>query len=173
MQAVEELGNAMADTVEWVTAQLKEQFQDAGEVNLYEDAMKFVHAVDWSEPWIIGVICLHVVTLIAIVQTAQNQTAQTFLFAYLMACVYFAEWLNTMAGKHWEKFSRQMYFDPSGFFISVLWSLPMLLMMLVVLVNFLRLLSSMLIQMKRAELKYRAKQMKADSKAQREGKKSK
>ena len=48
MQAVEELGNHMADAVEWVTAQLKEQFKDAEEVNFYEDVMKFVHAVDWT-----------------------------------------------------------------------------------------------------------------------------
>ena len=35
----------------------------------------------------------------------------------------------------------------------------MLLMMLIVLVNFLRMLSSMLIKMKRAELKYKAKKV--------------
>ena len=38
-------------------------------------------------------------------------------YVSVVLSVYLAEWLNKLATKHWEKFSRQMYFDPSGFFV--------------------------------------------------------
>ena len=49
--------------------------------------------------------------------------------------VYNAERLNGLAGRHWQRFSRQNYFDSQGIFASALLSGPLLLIMFVQLVG--------------------------------------
>jgi len=49
--------------------------------------------------------------------------------------VYLAERLNRIMGKNWKSFSGQNYFDPSGLFMSVLWSGPLLIISMIILVS--------------------------------------
>jgi hypothetical protein len=49
--------------------------------------------------------------------------------------VYLAETINAVLFSHWQLFSRQNYFDPSGFFISMVSSCPNILLLLVLLVR--------------------------------------
>ena len=53
------------------------------------------------------------------------------------AGVYMSENINAWAAQHWQRFSTQNYFDPSGLFASVVFSGPLLLIssLLVVRVN--------------------------------------
>ena len=46
-----------------------------------------------------------------------------------------AERANRLGKRHWQRFSRQNYFDDSGVFMSVLVSGPLLLVMFIVLVG--------------------------------------
>lgn len=41
--------------------------------------------------------------------------------------VYFSEQLNAYAAHNWKVFSRQQYFDSKGLFISIVFSVPILL----------------------------------------------
>lgn len=41
--------------------------------------------------------------------------------------VYFSESINEIASSNWHVFSRQQYFDSKGLFISVVFSMPILL----------------------------------------------
>lgn len=50
--------------------------------------------------------------------------------------VYLAERINSFLGKHWKSFASQNYFDPHGLFISVLWSGPLLLVTIVIVVGY-------------------------------------
>ena len=59
---------------------------------------------------------------------------QTNCFA-AVAGVYLAERLNRFLGKNWKSFSSQNYFDPSGLFMSVLWSGPLLVISMIILVS--------------------------------------
>ena len=52
-----------------------------------------------------------------------------------VAGVYLAERLNRFLGKNWKSFSSQNYFDPSGLFMSVLWSGPLLVISMIILVS--------------------------------------
>lgn len=52
-----------------------------------------------------------------------------------VAGVYLAETLNRFMGKNWKSFSGQNYFDPSGLFMSVLWSGPLLVISMIILVS--------------------------------------
>ena len=49
--------------------------------------------------------------------------------------VYLAESLNRFLGKNWKSFSSHNYFDPSGLFMSVLWSGPLLVISMIILVS--------------------------------------
>jgi hypothetical protein len=48
---------------------------------------------------------------------------------------YFAETLNTLAREHCELFSTQQYFDKTGIFTSLVFSAPLILIALVILVR--------------------------------------
>lgn len=54
--------------------------------------------------------------------------------ALAVALVYNAERINALAGRHWQRFARQDYFDKSGVFAGVLLGAPLLLTMFVILV---------------------------------------
>jgi Transmembrane protein 18 len=52
-----------------------------------------------------------------------------------VALVYNAERINTLAGRHWQQFARQNYFDGNGVFAGVLLGAPLLTIMFVILVR--------------------------------------
>ena len=70
--------------------------------------------------------------------------------------VFIAERLNGLASKHWRAFSTQDYFDKQGVHDDGVLRAP-IATLLVVLVNFLRLMASAMIKAKRAQLKQRAR----------------
>ncbi|XP_013089470.1 transmembrane protein 18-like isoform X2 [Biomphalaria glabrata] len=53
-------------------------------------------------------------------------------FFILLLLVYFAESLNKLAANNWQLFSKQQYFDSRGMFISLVWSVPLLVNTLVI-----------------------------------------
>ncbi|RWW44937.1 hypothetical protein BHE74_00049266, partial [Ensete ventricosum] len=53
----------------------------------------------------------------------------------VLSGVYFAERINSFLGKNWKSFSSQNYFDPHGVFISVLWSGPLLVLTILIVVS--------------------------------------
>ncbi|KAG4941908.1 hypothetical protein JHK87_045779 [Glycine soja] len=71
--------------------------------------------------------------------------------------VYLAESLNRFLGKNWKSFSSHNYFDPSGLFMSVLWSGPLLVISMIILINTLFSLCYLIVRWKIAELKHLAR----------------
>ncbi|KAF3516498.1 hypothetical protein DY000_02060272 [Brassica cretica] len=71
--------------------------------------------------------------------------------------VYFAESLNRLLRKNWKSFSTQNYFDPHGVFLSVIWSGPLLVIAMIILINTLFSLCYLIVKWKRAELRDRAR----------------
>lgn len=61
-------------------------------------------------------------------------------FSYLLCVavvgVYLAERMNYFLGSNWESFSGQNYFDVHGLFLSTLWSGPLLLIAVMILVSY-------------------------------------
>lgn len=49
--------------------------------------------------------------------------------------IYNAERLNAFAGRHWQRFARQNYFDKNGVFAGVLLGAPLIFIMFVILVS--------------------------------------
>lgn len=52
-----------------------------------------------------------------------------------VAGVYFAENFNRLLSENWKSFAGQNYFDPSGVFLSALWSGPLLVIAILILVS--------------------------------------
>jgi len=91
------------------------------------------------------------------VTTRKSERAQSSVFVTCAFLVFTAERLNGLASTHWEKFSTQNYFDKDGVFTTTVFCVPLIVVLVVVLVNVLRLMASVMIQAKRAQLKQRAR----------------
>ncbi len=126
------------------------------DASFYDNAMGFIHAVSWEkELWLQGLLAFHVLLVILIILTRRFHNFQVFLFIVLCGMVWMAETLNKYAGtirlfrvrnsscsthahsnfwhshphtgQRWRDFSTQNYFDKRGVFTSVVFSLPLLL----------------------------------------------
>uniref|UniRef100_A0A7N2KVE9 Transmembrane protein 18 n=1 Tax=Quercus lobata TaxID=97700 RepID=A0A7N2KVE9_QUELO len=76
---------------------------------------------------------------------------------FSVAGVYFAENFNRLLSENWKSFAGQNYFDPSGVFLSALWSGPLLVIAILILVNTLFSLCYLIVRWKKAELRHRAR----------------
>ncbi|KAL2966852.1 hypothetical protein AAZX31_16G141300 [Glycine max] len=150
--AMEEHMDLMADLVQKLSSDLRAGFRPA-----YDNFIGFFHAIDWKEPWLLGLLGFHVVLLLVAIISRKKTNFQMFLFLLTLAGVYFAESLNRFLGKNWKSFSSQNYFDPRGLFMSVLWSGPLLVISMIILINTLFSLCYMIVRWKRAELRHRAR----------------
>ena len=121
--------------------------------DLYNDVMGFGHAIDWSERWLIGLGAFHATVWLVMIASRRNNDVQMGLLVLILGLVYSAEWINSYAGHHWETFASQNYFDRRGVFISVMFSAPLLCAAMLVLLNALRAAGSLLIQVKRREIR--------------------
>lgn len=142
----------MADLVQKLSSDLRAGFRPA-----YDNFIGFFYAIDWKEPWLMALLGFHVVLLLVTIISRKKTNFQMFLFLLTLAGVYLAERLNRFLGKNWKSFSSQNYFDPSGLFMSVLWSGPLLVISMIILINTLFSLCYLIVRWKRAELRHRAR----------------
>ncbi|GIL81563.1 hypothetical protein Vretimale_743 [Volvox reticuliferus] len=118
----------------------------------------FIHAIDWREPWIVSVLVCHAVMLIVALTTRKRGAIQLSLFLLSGGIIFNAERLNRLGAKHWQEFAGQDYFDSAGVFMSAVVSGPQLMVMFIVLINYLISCAGMLVEAKKRELIYKAKQ---------------
>ncbi|XP_024982395.1 transmembrane protein 18 isoform X2 [Cynara cardunculus var. scolymus] len=120
----------MQEIVEKLSSELRIGLQPA-----MDNFIGFFHAIDWKEPWLVCLMLFHVMVLIIIFTSRKNINFQMSLF--LLSC--------------------QNYFDRHGVFLSVLWSGPLLVFSMIILVNTLFSLCQLIVKWKRAELRHRAR----------------
>ncbi|XP_013909251.1 PREDICTED: transmembrane protein 18 [Thamnophis sirtalis] len=82
---------------------------------------------DWSEPWILTLVFFHIVCLCFTYLSLQHYRFQIGLFLSLIILVFSAEYINEAAAANWRFFSKHQYFDSQGMFISLVFSVPLLL----------------------------------------------
>jgi uncharacterized membrane protein YozB (DUF420 family) len=107
---------------------------------------------------LIGMLTFHAILLLVTIISRRNVNFQLILSALTFSGVFLAERINTFLGQNWKSFSSQNYFDPQGLFVSVVWSGPLLLITILILVNTLVTLCMLIVRWKRAELRHRARQ---------------
>ncbi|XP_021300098.1 transmembrane protein 18 [Herrania umbratica] len=150
--AVGEHMELMADLVQKLSSELRSGLRPA-----YNNFIGFFHAIDWKEPWLICLLAFHAVLLIITIFSRKNTNFQMCLFLLALVGVYLAETLNKFLGDNWKRFATQNYFDPSGLFLSVLWSGPLLAIAIIILINTLFTMCFLIVRWKKAELRHRAR----------------
>lgn len=109
--------------------------------------------VDWTEPWLMGLITFHIVTLSLTLLTRDRGNVQAGLFVVALLLVYFSEALNELAAQHWQAFSSQQYFDSQGMFISLVFSAPLLLNCIIMVGQWMWTSGTLMIRLKQAQLR--------------------
>nr|ACO11223.1 Transmembrane protein 18 [Caligus rogercresseyi] len=106
-----------------------------------------LNELDWSEPWLFGVLASYILLGLLILKTRFENGIQLFVFVILLMVVYVSEDINEYLARNHKLFTRYQYFDSSGTFISLFMSLPLLFFCTLILSNWLvhssRLLSKM------------------------------
>ncbi|XP_073988225.1 transmembrane protein 18 isoform X2 [Rhodnius prolixus] len=106
-------------------------------------------SIEWRDPLLIGIILFHIAVTLMAILTRNHNNFQVVLFLVLLLLVYFSENLNEFATHHW----RQQYFDSKGMFISLIFSVPILLNCMVMMASWLWQSSELMVQLKNAQLK--------------------
>eukprot|EP01024_Parvocaulis_polyphysoides_P009423 TRINITY_DN12950_c1_g1_i1.p1 TRINITY_DN12950_c1_g1~~TRINITY_DN12950_c1_g1_i1.p1 ORF type:complete len:172 (-),score=13.70 TRINITY_DN12950_c1_g1_i1:124-639(-) len=147
------LEQAFEDAQQQISQFMAEQQQSFKDVTL-----GFFHAIDWTEPWIISILITHSILFLTVILFRKNLKLQSGLFCMMMLIIFGAQQLNELGSQYWRKFSRQNYFDENGFFISMVISMPFVVIMLIIVVNYLISVSKLLIKMKRQQLRHEMRQ---------------
>uniref|UniRef100_A0A1A9VPQ0 Transmembrane protein 18 n=1 Tax=Glossina austeni TaxID=7395 RepID=A0A1A9VPQ0_GLOAU len=105
------------------------------EIGEITDYWSFLMSIDWRDPWLMGLIAVHVLTTFTTLMTRNNTNFQVLLFLILLSAAYFSESINEYAALNWRSFSKQQYFDSNGLFISTVFSIPILLNCMLLIVS--------------------------------------
>ena len=119
-----------------------------------EDVKLFIDAVEWSkEIWLQFLFSIFIV--LALFTWFMRNHVEITCVIFIMSCIsiWMAQPLNSLLSRNWESFSSQNYFDASGVFLSIVYSLPLAIIALFSLILLLRQVGQLLVQVKRAQLK--------------------
>ncbi|NP_001279271.1 transmembrane protein 18 [Callorhinchus milii] len=116
----------------------------------------FLLSVEWSEPWLIGLIAFHALCFLLALVTIRFYRLQIAHFLFMVGLICGAEYINEVAARNWRLYSKYQYFDSGGMFISLVFSAPLLLnTMMIVIVWVSRTLEAMT-ELKSLQLKRKA-----------------
>ncbi|XP_054719941.1 transmembrane protein 18-like [Uloborus diversus] len=131
--------------------------------------ISFLKEIDWTEPWLIGLLVFHTLVTVVTVATRHHGNFQGAFFFTLLMLVFCSSTINELAASNWKYFSRQQYFDSGGMFISIVFSSPILLNCLVMVGHWLWMSGSLMVKVKQAQFKER---MRAESRLKKQRKES-
>ncbi|XP_051962180.1 transmembrane protein 18 [Xyrauchen texanus] len=116
-------------------------------------AWTFLQSIDWSEPWLMGLLALHVLCFAFTILSCKYYRLQICHFLLMVAMVYSAEYLNELAAMNWRSFSKFQYFDSKGMFISLVYSVPLLINTVIIVAVWVWRTFSTMTEMKTLQLK--------------------
>ncbi|KAJ1984976.1 hypothetical protein H4R34_000320 [Dimargaris verticillata] len=114
---------------------------------------EFVAAVDWTQRWLQLLLAGHAVLFGLILWSRHQEQRLAVLFVVLSGLIVCAERLNQWGNAHWQRFAVTNYFDAPGHFITVVYSLPLLGLLLLTVVCLVIRTGQLLIIAKRRQLR--------------------
>ena len=123
-------------------------------------AWHIISQTDWLQEkrLLTALLSLYSLLVILTVATWRRLNFQAAYFGLLCIAIYAAENLNEWCAKNWKVISSHQYFDSSGLFISVVYSVPILFNLLLLVIVWMRSASIDLIEVKRKEAIRKSKQ---------------
>lgn len=146
---------------------LKDVFsKNVGPQNLTEHFQAFKAAINWSEPFILGLFCFHVVIIICAVMLNRSKSfnARMVFLIFVAGVVRSAERLNDYGRENWEQFATQDYFDKNGLFVTIMLSVPLLTTCFIMMICYVREASRLVVEVKTMKLKKEMQEAKKDAK---------
>ncbi|XP_072553074.1 transmembrane protein 18 [Salminus brasiliensis] len=116
----------------------------------------FLQSVEWTEPWLLGLLAFHLVCLALTLLTCRCYRLQILLFLLMVSMVCSAEYLNEVAAMNWRSFSKFQYFDSKGMFISLVYSMPLLFNTVIIVAVWVKRTFSTMTELKTLQLKRKA-----------------
>lgn len=117
---------------------------------------KFLVSIEWRDPCMVALITFHIVVTSMVLLTRNHSNFQIILFFILLLLVYFSENINELASNNWRLMATHQYFDSKGMFISMVFSIPILLNCMGMVATWLYQSSQLMTKLKRAELRQQA-----------------
>ncbi|KAI9912919.1 hypothetical protein PsorP6_005167 [Peronosclerospora sorghi] len=119
--------------------------------------IKWYDAVNWTEPFIAGLLIFHLALYAALWTTRKRLNIQFALFVLIIMLVVGTEPINGWARQNWQQFATQRYFDEHGVFMSIFYAGPLLVAGFFQLVLSMKNMVHMVVLVKRAEYRRQLK----------------
>lgn len=122
----------------------------------------FRSAITWSEAFILGLIAFQIAVFFLCHYVSRREGALTprvCMLVFIGVIVRSAEYLNIWGANNWERFATQDYFDKRGVFVGIMLSGPLLLDSLMMLFMFVAEAGSLLVKVKKKEMKHKKKKV--------------
>ncbi|XP_015592322.1 transmembrane protein 18 [Cephus cinctus] len=130
--------------------------------DVIDGVWSFLQSIEWRDPWFALLLTFHVAVTMTALMTRNHANFQIILFLALLLLVYFSESINEMAATNWMVFSKQQYFDSKGLFISIVFSVPILINCMIMVASWLYQSSQLMTSLKKAQLREQAKNRRTD-----------
>ncbi|XP_063407632.1 transmembrane protein 18-like isoform X1 [Mytilus trossulus] len=115
----------------------------------------YLASIDWTDPWFRYLLLFHVICCLTTIVIRKKSNIQFIYFGFLIVMVYLSEYINEWAAKNYKSFSRQQYFDSNGLFISTVFSTPILINCLIMVIMWLLNMSKLMSEVR--YVKHRSK----------------